>query len=95
VHYNVASDLLFNSQHRRIVALANRQLLPAIYPFRARPVPVRSVSTEAACLDQPPTGSNQNASHSELSHNDPTGRIASARLLDRRAKISPSMNNPG
>jgi putative ABC transport system substrate-binding protein len=31
---HVASDLLFNSQHRRIVALANRQLLPAIYPFR-------------------------------------------------------------
>jgi putative ABC transport system substrate-binding protein len=31
---HVASDLLFNSQHRRIVTLANRQLLPAIYPFR-------------------------------------------------------------
>jgi putative tryptophan/tyrosine transport system substrate-binding protein len=31
---HVTSDLLFNSQHRRIVTLANRQLLPAIYPFR-------------------------------------------------------------
>ena len=31
---HVTSDLLFNSQHRRIVALANRQLLPAIYPGR-------------------------------------------------------------
>ena len=31
---HVTSDLLFNSQHRRIVALANRQLLPAIYPVR-------------------------------------------------------------
>jgi putative ABC transport system substrate-binding protein len=31
---HVTSDLLFNSQHRRIVTLANRQLLPAIYPVR-------------------------------------------------------------
>ena len=31
---HVTSGLLFNSQHRRIVALANRQLLPAIYPGR-------------------------------------------------------------
>jgi putative ABC transport system substrate-binding protein len=31
---HVTSDLLFNSEHRRIVALANRQSLPAIYPFR-------------------------------------------------------------
>ena len=31
---HVTSDLLFNSQHRRIVTLANRQLLPAIYPDR-------------------------------------------------------------
>jgi putative ABC transport system substrate-binding protein len=31
---HVTSDLLFISQHRRIVALANRQLLPAIYPVR-------------------------------------------------------------
>ena len=31
---HVTSDLLFNSQHRRIVTLANRQQLPAIYPFR-------------------------------------------------------------
>ncbi len=31
---HVTSDLLFISQHRRIVALANRQLLPAIYPGR-------------------------------------------------------------
>ena len=31
---HVTSDLLFNSQHRQIVTLANRQLLPAIYPVR-------------------------------------------------------------
>ena len=31
---HVTSDLLFNSQHRRIVAMANRQLLPTIYPYR-------------------------------------------------------------
>ncbi len=31
---HVTSDLLFISQHRRIVTLANRQLLPAIYPGR-------------------------------------------------------------
>ena len=31
---HVTSNLLFNSQHRRIVALANRQLLPAIYQNR-------------------------------------------------------------
>ena len=31
---HVTSDLLFISQHRRIVTLANRQLLPAIYPVR-------------------------------------------------------------
>jgi putative ABC transport system substrate-binding protein len=31
---HVTSGLLFNSQHRRIVALANRQLLPAIYSDR-------------------------------------------------------------
>ena len=31
---HVTSDLLFISQHRRIVTLANRQLLPAIYSAR-------------------------------------------------------------
>ena len=31
---HVTSGLLFNSQHRQIVTLANRQLLPAIYPGR-------------------------------------------------------------
>jgi hypothetical protein len=54
------------------------------------------MSGGAACPDEPPPRQiNPNASHTELSHNDPIGRIASAHLLNRRAKMPRVVHDPG
>src|ERR1700674_2604218 len=63
---------------------------------RARPAAVRPVSRGAARPAEPPTKADQpKRVHSELSHNDLSGRIAGARLLNSRAKTPRVVHDPG